>query len=71
MRGPVMVERIVASAARDYGFCREDLLEAGHWWNVIEEERDGQCWWRKPDVLTVLPKWNYHRKADRAASAVA
>ena len=71
MRGPVVVERIVASAARDYGFCREDVLRAARWWNVIEEDRDGQRWWRKPDVLAVLPKWNYSRRADRVSAAVA
>jgi hypothetical protein len=68
MRGPVMVERIIGSAARDYGFCREDLLAAARWWNVIEEGRDGGRWWRKPNVLAVLPKWNYGRRADRAAA---
>jgi len=61
MRGPVKVESIVASAARDYGFCREDVVGAARWWNVIEEERGGQSWWRKPDVLAVIPKWNYSR----------
>jgi hypothetical protein len=71
MRGPVMVERIVGSAARDFGFRREDLFDAARWWNLVQEDRDGQRWWRKPDVLAVLPKWNYSRKADRAAAAVA
>ena len=71
IRGPVLLERVVASAARDYGFCRDDLFGAARWWNVVEEECDGQRWWRKPDVLAVLPKWNYSRKADRTAVAVA
>jgi hypothetical protein len=46
MRGPVVAERIIASAARDYGFCREEVIAAAWWWNVIEEECDGQSWWR-------------------------
>jgi len=69
MRGPVMVERVVSSAARDYGFCRDEVWEAARWWNVVVEERDGQRWWRKPDVLAVVPKWNYSRRADRAPAA--
>jgi hypothetical protein len=71
MRGPMVVEKIVASAAREYGFCREEVFEAARWWNVIEEVRDGQRFWRKPDVLAVLPKWNYSGRADRTAAAVA
>jgi hypothetical protein len=70
MRGPVVAERIVASAARDYGFCREEVIAAARWWNVVEEERDGQRWWRKPEVLAVLPKWNYSRPRGRQLASV-
>jgi hypothetical protein len=70
MRGPVRVESIVTSAERDYGFCREDVVGAARWWNCLEEERDGQRWWRKPDVLVVIPKWNYSR-THQCASVVA
>jgi hypothetical protein len=71
IRGPVAVESIVASAERDFGFRREDVFAAAQWFNVVEEWRDGQRIWRKPDVLAVLPKWNYSRRADRAAAGVA
>jgi hypothetical protein len=64
----VAVESIVASAERDFGFRREDVFAAARWFNVVEECRDGQRIWRKPDVLDVLPKWNYSRKTDRAAA---
>ena len=50
-----MVERIVASAERDFGFRREDVFAAAQWFNVVEEWCDGQRIWRKPDVLAVLP----------------
>jgi hypothetical protein len=46
-------------------FRREDVFAAAQWLNVVEEWRDGQRIWRKPDVLAVLPKWNYSRRADR------
>jgi hypothetical protein len=71
IRGPVVVERIVASAERDFGFRREDVVAAARWFNVMEEWQGGQRIWRKPDVLAVLPKWNYSRQSDRAAAAVA
>jgi hypothetical protein len=70
-RGPVMVERIVASAARDFGFTRAEVVAAARWWNVIEETRDGQTWWRKPDVLTLLPKWTYRPRERRLELVVA
>jgi hypothetical protein len=70
MRGPVRVESIVASAARDYGFRREDVVGAARWWNVIEEERGGQRYWRKPDVLAVIPRWNYSRPQRRLLASV-
>jgi hypothetical protein len=71
IRGPVVAESIVASAERDFGFRREDVFAAAQWFNVVEEWRDGQRIWRKPDVLAVLPRWNYSRRADRAAAGVA
>ena len=65
MRGPVRVESIVASAERDYGFSRDEVVAAARWWNCLEEERNGQRWWRKPEVLAVLPKWNHSRPVQR------
>ena len=68
LRGPIMAERIVSSGERDFGFRREDVFAAARWFNVIEEWQDGQRIWRIPEVLAVLPKWNYSRRADRAAA---
>jgi hypothetical protein len=70
MRGPVRVESIVASAARDYGFSRDEVVAAARWWNCLEEERDGQRWWRKPEVLAVIPNWNYSRPQRRQLASV-
>jgi hypothetical protein len=70
MRGPARVESIVASAAH-YGFSRDEVVGAARWWNVTEDDRDGQRWWRKPDVLALIPKWNYSRtQRDQRASVV-
>jgi hypothetical protein len=66
VKGPVMAERMFAAAAAQYGFCREQVLAAARYWNVIEEDRDGQVWWCKPDVLTCLPTWNYRPDRPRA-----
>ena len=58
-RGAQPAEFFIAASARNFGFDREEVLEAAAWWNVIVEDRGGVIWWRKPDVLAVLPKWDY------------
>src|SRR5262249_25638314 len=59
MKAPVPKERVIASATRQFGFTREDVLRAAIWWNCAEEMRDGEAHWRKPDVLVTLPCWDY------------
>jgi hypothetical protein len=59
MKAPVPRERVIASARRQFGFKREDVLRAAMWWNCVEETRDGEVHWRKPDVLVALPRWHY------------
>jgi hypothetical protein len=67
-KGAVMAERMIAAAAKQYGFAREDVLAAAGHWNLIEEQRDGTVWWRKPEVLTCLPNWNYRPDGPRRAA---
>ena len=71
VKGAVMAEKMVAAAAAQYGFCRDEVLAAARHWNVIEEDRDGQVWWRKPEVLTCLPTWNYRPDRPRALAGSA
>ena len=61
VKGPVPKEKVIASARRQYGFRREDVLRAAMWWNCAEEMRHGEVHWRKPDVLVALPRWHYRR----------
>src|SRR5215813_15632518 len=59
MKAPVPKEKVIASARRQFGFKREDVLRAAMWWNCVEEMRHGEVHWRKPDVLVALPRWHY------------
>jgi hypothetical protein len=61
MKASVPKERVIASATRQFGFNRADVLRAAMWWNCAEEMRDGEAHWRKPDVLVALPRWGYGR----------
>jgi len=61
MKGPLPREKVIALAKRQFGFKREDVLRAAIWWNCIEEMRQGEVHWRKPDVLVALPRWHYVR----------
>jgi hypothetical protein len=61
MKAPVPKEKVIASATRQFGFTREDVLRAAIWWNCAEEMRDGEAHWRKPDVLVALPHWPHGR----------
>lgn len=61
MKAPVPKERIIASARRQFGFTREDVLRAAMWWNCTEEMHDGEAHWCRPDVLVALPRWGYGR----------
>jgi hypothetical protein len=55
----VPVERFVASAIREFGFTREDVLAAARWWNCEDEMHEGEVCWRKPALLVAARKWNY------------
>jgi hypothetical protein len=59
----VPVERFVASAIREFGFTREDVLAAARWWNCEEEIHEGEVCWRKPAVLVAARKWKYQEAA--------
>jgi hypothetical protein len=61
--GPQPMETLIAAANRKCGFSPEDVLEAARWWNLHQEDRDGVIYWSKPEVLAILPKWNYQRVA--------
>ena len=61
MKASVPKEKVIASAKRQFGFRREDVLRAARWWNCVEEMRHGEVHWRKPDVLVALPRWHYGR----------
>jgi hypothetical protein len=61
MKGPVPKERVIASARRQFGFRREDVLRTAMWWNCIEETLLGEVCWCKPDVLVASPHWHYRR----------
>jgi hypothetical protein len=66
--GPSPVEQTIALAGQQFGLTRSEVLMAARYWNLTTEERDGVLYWIKPDVLAAFPKWNYSRKADRAAA---
>ena len=70
-KGAVLAEKMFALQPYQYGFCREEVLAAAKHWNVIEEEREGHTWWRKPDVLTCLPTWNYRPDRPRVSGKKA
>src|SRR5262249_32595225 len=59
MNGPVPKEKVIAAAKRQFGFRREDVLRAAMWWNCVEEMRQGEVHWSKPNVLVALPRWHY------------
>src|SRR5262245_47426554 len=61
MKAPVPKEKVIASATRQFGFKREDVLRAAMWWNCVEETNHGEVHWRKPDVLVAMPRWHYGR----------
>ena len=61
VKGPVPKEKVIASARRQFGFSRGDVLRAAMWWNCIEEMRHGEVHWSKPDVLVASPHWHYGR----------
>ena len=61
MKASVPKEKVIASAKRQFGFRREDVLRAAMWWNCVEEMRQGEVHWRKPNVLVALPRWHYAR----------
>src|SRR5215470_19115239 len=61
MKASVPKEEVIASARRQFGFKREDVLRAAMWWNCVEETRHREVHWRKPDVLVALPRWHYAR----------
>jgi hypothetical protein len=61
INGPVPKEKVIASANRQFGFKREDVLRATMWWNCVEEMRQGEVHWSKPNVLVALPRWHYGR----------
>ena len=61
MKAPVPKEKVIASAKRQFGFEREDVLRAATWWNCVEEMRQGEVHWSKPNVLVALPRWHYAR----------
>jgi hypothetical protein len=61
MKATVPKEKVIASARRQFGFKRQDVLRAATWWNCVEETRHGEVHWRKPDVLVALPSWHYGR----------
>ena len=63
MKASVPKEKVIASAKRQFGFRREDVLRAAMWWNCAEEVREVH--WRKPDVLVALPRWHYARANHR------
>src|SRR5262249_43287462 len=65
MKAPVPKEKVITSAKRQFGFRREDVLRAAIWWNCVEEMRDGEVHWRKPNVLVALPRWHYGRANHR------
>ena len=60
-KAPVPKEVVIAAAARDLGVSRGEVLRAARWWNCSEETRDGEVYWRKPNVLVALPRWNYEK----------
>ena len=68
MKAPAQ-EKVIASAGRQFGFKREDVLRAAMWWNCVEETNHGEVHWRKPDVLVALPRWHYARANDRCHQA--
>jgi len=61
MKASVPKEKVIASAKRQFGFKREDVLRAAMWWNCVEEMRHGEIHWSKPNVLVALPRWHYAR----------
>jgi hypothetical protein len=61
MKGPLPKEKVIASARRQFGFKREEVLREAMWWNCVEEMRQGEIHWRKPDVLIALRRWHYAR----------
>jgi hypothetical protein len=69
MKAPVPKEKVIASARRQFGFRREDVLRAAMWWNCVEEMRQGEVHWRKPAVLVALPRWHYARTSQRCHQA--
>jgi hypothetical protein len=69
MKAPVPKEKVIASARRQFGFKREDVVRAATWWNCIEETCHGEVHWRKPDVLVALPSWHYGRPTQAPLSA--
>jgi len=62
MKAPAPKEKVIASARRQFGFKREDVLRAAMWWNCVEETSHGEVHWRKPDVLVALPRWHYGKR---------
>ena len=60
MKRPVPKEKVIASARRQFGF-REDVVRAAKWWNCVEEMRQGEIHWSKPNVSVALPRWHYGR----------
>ena len=66
IKGPMPLEKIIFYAGRDHGFIRRQVLAAARWFNVIEELRDGEVYWSKPEVLTVLNGWYYGALRQRA-----
>lgn len=55
MQYPLPAEEVIRNAVEKMGLTREDVLAAARWWNVTEENRDGEVFWHKPDVLVLLP----------------
>ena len=65
MKAPVPKEKVIASARRQFGFKRDDVLRAAVWWNCVEEKRYGEVHWCKPNVLVAFPHWHYARAIRR------
>ena len=37
-----------------WGFTRAQVMAAAKWWNLTEEEVDGEPCWRMPDCITAI-----------------